>query len=276
MVCRRQSTAGQRHLPNDRIMRWTEDSGISVFRQPSGFANGHTRDRQGRLIGCSHRDRCIHRTELDGSITILADRYQGKRLNSPNDVVVHSDGAIWFTDPQYGISTDYEGGKQQPELPPQVFRLDPSRGELTVVAGDFEGPNGLCFSPDERFLYIAETGRLFATDPVRHIRRFEVRDGRPPDQRRGLCRHFPRLRRRISLRPGWPHLDGCRGRRALPLGAGRAARQDPCRHHGFQPRLRRPQPLAPVHLRLACAHGHLHQRTRCAESMMAQRLACIS
>jgi gluconolactonase len=164
-------------LPNDRILRWTEDSGISVFRQPSGFANGHTRDRQGRLIGCSHRDRCIHRTELDGSITILADRYQGKRLNSPNDVVVHSDGAIWFTDPQYGISTDYEGGKQQPELPPQVFRLDPSRGELTVVAGDFEGPNGLCFSPDERFLYIAETGRLFASDPVRHIRRFEVRDG---------------------------------------------------------------------------------------------------
>jgi gluconolactonase len=151
---------------------------MSVFRQPCGFANGHTRDRQGRLIGCSHRDRCIHRTELDGSITILADRYEGKRLNSPNDVAVHSDGAIWFTDPLYGISTDYEGGKQRPELPPQVFRFDPSSGELAVVANDFDGPNGLCFSPDERVLYIAETGEQFAKDPVRHIRRFDVRDGR--------------------------------------------------------------------------------------------------
>jgi gluconolactonase len=98
-------------LPNDRILRWTQDGGVSVFRQPSGFANGHTRDREGRLIGCSHQDRCVTRTELDGSISVLATHYRGKRLNGPNDAVVHSDGAIWFTDPHYGGNTDYEGGK---------------------------------------------------------------------------------------------------------------------------------------------------------------------
>lgn len=103
-------------LPNDRIPRWSEDSGLSVFRQPTGFANGHTRDRQGRLIGCSHQRRCVTRLELDGSETVLADRYDGRRLNAPNDVVVHSDGAIWFTDPHFGINTDYEGGKQPAEI----------------------------------------------------------------------------------------------------------------------------------------------------------------
>lgn len=163
-------------LPNDRILRWSEGGGVAVFRQPSGFANGHTRDRQGRLLGCSHRDRCITRTELDGTITILADRYQGKRLNSPNDIVCKSDGTIWFSDPHYGINTDYEGGKQAPELPPNLYRLDPRDGTLTVVAGDFEGPNGLCFSPDERLLYVSESGRQFAPDPVRHIRVFNVVD----------------------------------------------------------------------------------------------------
>ncbi len=165
-------------LPNDRIMRWTESGGVSVFRQPSGFANGHTRDRQGRLIGCSHRDRCITRTELDGTITVLADRYDGRRLNSPNDVVCKSDGTIWFTDPRYGIQTDYEGGKQAPELPVAVYRLDPRDGSLRVVADDFQGPNGLCFSPDESLLYIAESGLQFAIDPVQHIRAFNVGDGR--------------------------------------------------------------------------------------------------
>ncbi len=161
-------------LPNDRIMRWTESGGVSVFRQPSGFANGHTRDREGRLIGCSHRHRCITRTELDGTITVLAGYYDGKRLNSPNDVVVRSDGTIWFTDPHYGINTDYEGGKQAPELPPTLYRLDPADGALAVVADDFDGPSGLCFSPDERRLYVAESGRQFAADPVQHIRVFEV------------------------------------------------------------------------------------------------------
>ena len=164
-------------LPNDRILRWTEGSGVSVFRQPSGFANGHCRDREGRLIGCSHRHRRITRTELDGSVTTLADRYEGRRLNSPNDVVAHSDGAIWFTDPIYGISTDYEGGKQVSERPPAVYRLDPATGALAIVADDFLGPNGLCLSPDERLLYVAETGPQFAPDPARHIRVFDVVDG---------------------------------------------------------------------------------------------------
>jgi len=163
-------------LPNDRILRWTEEGGLSVFRRPAGFANGHTRDRQGRLIGCSHQHRCITRTELDGSITVLADRFQGRRLNAPNDVVCRSDGSLWFTDPHYGINTDYEGGKQIPELPPLLYRLDPTDGSLRVMADDFRGPNGLAFSPDERLLYVSESGEQFAADPVRHIRVFDVLD----------------------------------------------------------------------------------------------------
>jgi gluconolactonase len=163
-------------LPNDRILRWTEHGGISVFRQPAGFPNGHARDREGRLVGCSHRWRNVTRTELDGSITVLADRYRGRRLNAPNDVVCKSDGTIWFTDPTYGINTDYEGGKQPSELPPALYRLDPADGSLTVMADDFEGPNGLAFSPDERRLYVAESGAQFAADPARHIRVFDVRD----------------------------------------------------------------------------------------------------
>jgi gluconolactonase len=164
-------------IPNDRIMRWTE-AGVSVFRSPSHFSNGQARDRAGRLITCSHRHRNVTRTELDGSITVLADRFEGKRLNSPNDVVVKSDGSIWFTDPHYGINTDYEGGKQQAELPARVYRLD-VEGALRIVADDFEGPNGLCFSPDERLLYITESGKQFAAEPRRYIRVFEVRgDGK--------------------------------------------------------------------------------------------------
>ena len=165
-------------LPNDRVLRWTDDGGIGVFRTPSGFANGHTRDREGRLITCSHRGRCISRTELDGEITVLAERFAGKRLNAPNDVIVHSDGGIWFSDPHYGINTDYEGGKQTAESPPALYRLDPRTGEIATVADDFEGPNGLCFSPDERLLYVCETGPQFAADAVRHIRVFTVEDGR--------------------------------------------------------------------------------------------------
>ncbi len=163
-------------LPNDRILRWTESGGISVFRQPAGYANGHTRDRQGRLVGCSHLDRTVSRTELDGGITVLADRYEGKRLNAPNDVICRSDGTIWFTDPHNGINTDYEGGKQTPELPPSLYRLDPRDGALRRMDAEFEGPNGLCFSPDERLLYVAEAGRQFAERPVQHIRVFDVLD----------------------------------------------------------------------------------------------------
>jgi gluconolactonase len=161
-------------LPNDRVLRWSEHDGLSVFQQPSGFANGHARDREGRLLSCSHRDRRVTRTELDGSVTVLASHFDGKPLNSPNDIVCRSDGTIWFTDPTYGIETDYEGGKQAAELPPTLYRLDPSNGALTVAAGEFEGPNGLAFSPDESFLYVSETGHQFAAKPRRHIHRFAV------------------------------------------------------------------------------------------------------
>jgi gluconolactonase len=164
-------------IPNDRLLHWSEALGVTVFREPSGFTNGNTRDRLGRLISCSHRHRCIFRTEWDGTVSVLADRYHGKRLNSPNDVVCRSDGSIWFTDPTYGIETDYEGGKQEAELPPSVYRLDED-GKLALVADDFEGPNGLAFSPDERLLYIAETGRQFDENPTRYIRVFEPASGR--------------------------------------------------------------------------------------------------
>lgn len=161
-------------LPRDRTMRWIEEVGVSVYRHPSGYANGQTRDRQGRLISCSHRERCLLRTELDGRVTRLAERYQGRRLNSPNDVTVKSDGSIWFTDPLYGIQSDYEGGRQASEQPPAVYRFDPETRELRIVASDFDGPNGLAFSPDERRLYIAETGDQTSDHPRQYIRVFEV------------------------------------------------------------------------------------------------------
>jgi gluconolactonase len=161
-------------LPRDRTMRWIEDAGVSVYRAPSGYANGQTRDLQGRLISCSHRERCLFRTELDGSITRLVDRHGGRRLNSPNDVAVKSDGTIWFTDPLYGIQTDYEGGRQPSEQPPALYRFDPGTGEINVAAGDFDGPNGLAFSPDERLLYVAETGDQTSDSPKQYIRAFDV------------------------------------------------------------------------------------------------------
>ena len=161
-------------LPNDRTMRWIEGQGVSVYRAPSHYANGQTRDRQGRLIACSHRERCLYRTEYDGRITKLIDRHAGKRLNSPNDVVVKSDGSIWFTDPLYGISNDYEGGRQTSEQPPAVYRLEPETGEIRIVASDFDGPNGLAFSPDETRLYIAETGNQTEQSPRQYIRTFNV------------------------------------------------------------------------------------------------------
>lgn len=159
-------------IPNNRIMRWIPDAGLSVFRQPSNYANGHTRDREGRLISCEHGTRRVTRTEADGSITVLADSYQGKRLNSPNDVIVKSDGTIWFSDPHYGIMTNYEGFKSDQELPCTVYRVDPVRGTIEAVLTDFNGPNGLAFSPDESRLYVADTGRMFGTDPT-HIRVFD-------------------------------------------------------------------------------------------------------
>jgi gluconolactonase len=186
-------------IPNDRILRWSATGGVSVFRQPSGFANGHTRDRQGRLVGCLHGGRCVVRTEYDGTVTTLADRYRGKRLNSPNDVVVKSDGSIWFSDPPYGIQTDYEGGRRASELPANLYRLDPGGDSLEVVCGDIAGPNGLCFSPDERRLYVADTGVQFDPDSPRRNLLFDVAgDGRTLANRRDFH----------TVSPG--HADGIR------------------------------------------------------------------
>jgi gluconolactonase len=158
-------------IPNDRMMKWDETSGeTSVFRQPAGYTNGNTVDRQGRLVSCQHGYRSVTRTEFEGSVTTLADRYDGKRLNSPNDLVVSSDGAIWFTDPAYGIDSDYEGHKAASELDGcHVYRIDPTRSAVTRVADDFVRPNGIAFSPDESKLYITDTGH-----PDRHCRVFDV------------------------------------------------------------------------------------------------------
>lgn len=161
-------------IPNNRILRWGEAEGVSVYRTPSDFANGATRDREGRLISCLHGARAVVRTEYDGSVTVLVDRYRGKRLNSPNDCVVKSDGSVWFTDPHYGIMTDYEGTRAEQELVCNVYRLDPHDGSLSVVADTFKGPNGLAFSPDESRLYVAETGEIFDQAAARHIRVFDL------------------------------------------------------------------------------------------------------
>lgn len=144
-------------IPNNCMMRWDEETGrVSIFRRPSGFANGNTRDRAGRLVTC-HHSRQVTRTEYDGSITVLAKAHDGKRLNSPNDVVVKSDGSIWFTDPVFGILGNYEGRVAEPELPQNVYRIDGGTGALTVVAEALRGPNGLAFSPDESVLYVVES-----------------------------------------------------------------------------------------------------------------------
>lgn len=167
-------------IPNNRILRWTEE-GLTTFRSPSNFANGHTRDRQGRLVSCEHGLRRVTRTDWDGSIAVLADGFDGKPLNSPNDVIVARDGGIWFSDPHYGIMTDYEGFRAPQELPCSVYRIDPS-GRVAAMITDMACPNGLAFSPDESRLYVADTGRMFSEDP-RHIRVYDILDGRPVNGR---------------------------------------------------------------------------------------------
>ncbi|WP_247887151.1 SMP-30/gluconolactonase/LRE family protein [Azospirillum sp. SYSU D00513] len=167
-------------IPNNRMLRWVPDLGVGVFRANANYSNGNTRDREGRLVTCEHGGRRVTRTEPDGSLTVLADRHDGKRLNSPNDVVVRSDGTVWFTDPPYGILSDYEGYKApQEQAGCYVYRLDPATGELRVAADDFVKPNGLAFSPDERTLYIADSGASHGDDQPHHIRAFSVgEDGR--------------------------------------------------------------------------------------------------
>ena len=163
-------------IPNNRLMRFDETNGIvSEFRSPSNYCNGNTVDHEGRLVTCEHLTRRVTRTNHDGSITVIADAYQGKRFNSPNDVVVRSDGTIWFTDPTYGIMTDYEGDVAEPEQDGcHVYCADPLSGKVTRVATDFEKPNGLAFSPDETILYVADTGVSHKTNGPKHIRKFAI------------------------------------------------------------------------------------------------------
>lgn len=158
-------------IPNDRLLRWDEATGtVGVFRTPAGYVNGNTLDREGRLISCEQGNRRVTRTEHDGRVTVLTDRFEGKRFNSPNDAVVRSDGSIWFSDPDFGITSDYEGFRATPEIGAcNVYRIDPVTGDVRIVADGFGGPNGLVFSPDERQLYVSDT-RATA------IRVFDVRD----------------------------------------------------------------------------------------------------
>jgi gluconolactonase len=182
-------------IPNDRLMKWEEETGaVSVFRKPAHNANGNARDRQGRLLTCEHETRRVTRTEPDGTVTVVAEGFEGKRLNSPNDVVCRSDGSVWFTDPPFGILGYYEGRVATPELPTNVYRVDPQGGRLTVVDGAVNRPNGLCFSPDETRLYVVEAG---VTPRVIHA--YDVLDG---------GRRVTNKRKLIDAGPGTP--DGLR------------------------------------------------------------------
>ncbi len=162
-------------IPNERMLRWTADGQVGVYRSPSRFSNGNTRDREGRLITCEHGSRSVTRTEPDGSITTLASHGAGARLNSPNDAVVSPDGAVWFSDPSYGILSDYEGFRAPEEQPGRfVWRIDPATGAVDKVADGFNQPNGLAFSPDFRRLYIADSGASHDQSLPRHLRAFDV------------------------------------------------------------------------------------------------------
>jgi gluconolactonase len=175
-------------IPNNRMLRWTPETGVSIFRAESNNSNGNTRDRQGRLVTCEHLTRRVTRTEPDGSITVIADKHKGKRLNSPNDVVVKSDDSIWFTDPSYGIMTEFEGSRSEQEQGGcYVYRVDPKGGEITTVVEDFVKPNGLAFSPDEKILYVADSAASHDPNAPHHIRAFDVVDGRKLANGRVFC-----------------------------------------------------------------------------------------
>ena len=239
-------------IPNNRILKWEEETGaVSVYRRPSDFANGNTRDRQGRLVTCEHGGRRVTRTDYDGGITVLADSVDGRSLNSPNDVVVKSDGSVWFTDPPFGILGDYEGHRADPELPESVYRIDAKTGEITCLADDIHGPNGLCFSPDEGRLYVVES----RGEPRRKILAYDVSaDGRSISGKEVLIDAGP------GRHPGRDALR-CRREPLVRLGHGqRGARRRPRVRPGRHPDrahrpagalrqrlLRRAQGQPPVH-----------------------------
>jgi len=186
-------------IPNQRMLSWTEKEGVSVFRAQSDFANGNTRDLQGRLVTCEHGTRRVTRTEDDGSITVIVDSFNGKKLNSPNDLVVKSDGSIWFTDPNYGIMSNYDGYKADMEQAGCfVYRVDPKTGKIEIVADDFIMPNGLVFSEDEKTLYIVDSARSHDPDGPHHIRAFDVAEESKLSNGRVFC----------DVEPGVP--DGLR------------------------------------------------------------------
>lgn len=165
-------------IPNNRMLRWLEETGeVTVYRRPSNYSNGNTRDRQGRLVTCEHDTRRVTRTEHDGTITVLTDSFQGKKFNAPNDVIVHSDGGVWFSDPGYGILGNYEGHRAAFELPTAVYRLDPKTHTPTVVATGLDRPNGLCFSPDAKLLYVVDSGEPKQPGDLHPIWVYDVVDG---------------------------------------------------------------------------------------------------
>jgi gluconolactonase len=171
-------------IPNSQVLRWAEGQPVSVYRSFANHANGLARDRQGRLITCESGARRLTRTEPDGTLTVIAERYQGKRLNSPNDVVVRADDTIWFTDPDYGILTDYTGDKAESELGRcNVFCLDSRSGELAIATDEMVKPNGLAFSPDEKILYVADSAASHGPELPHHILAFDVVDGRLRNRR---------------------------------------------------------------------------------------------
>ncbi len=231
-------------------MRWLENGHVSVYRANAHYANGNTRDRQGRLITCEHDTRRVTRTEPDGTITVLIDRFDGKPLNAPNDVVVASDHAIWFTDPGYGIDGNYEGHRDKAELPTRVYRLDPSTGQAKVAAEGIDRPNGLAFSPDETTLYVVDSGITHGGGPTSAPSRSRA-TGSPATASsrkasRGLHRRNPDRRRWQCV-----VLDGMgrpeRGWRALLCAVGRPDRQDPSARDLRQSLLRRPEEEPAVH-----------------------------
>ncbi len=263
-------------IPNNRMLRWSREDGMTVFREPANFTNGHYRDLQGRLISCEHGGRRVTRTEADGSIAVLADNYQGKKLNSPNDLVVKSDGTIWFTDPPYGILSNVEGYQAESEIGANyVYRLDPETGDLNVVADDFDKPNGLAFSPDERTLYISDTGGSHTEGGPHHIRAFDVVHGsrRQPlsDQRPPLRRDQSRPVRRFPHRCERLSLHQRRRRHPRLQRRGRTAGQDPRAGSGGQLHIRRSRQGSPLHRRHHIALRHRSQHPGRPTSIACRR-----